>query len=74
MGSIHIDRIGRIRSALGLVLGLICLFSCPPVFAAPADIGGLTVTLPAGGRRARAISLCCRRIFRKRMTTSAAVP
>ncbi|KPH04517.1 hypothetical protein CO657_26350 (plasmid) [Rhizobium acidisoli] len=51
MGSIYIDRIGRISSALGLVLGLICLFSCPSAFAAAADIGGLTVTLPDAGWR-----------------------
>lgn len=52
MGNAHIDRIGR---ALGFVLVLFGLFSCRQAFAAPADIGGLTVTSPdaaSGWRKA----------------------
>ncbi|PDT13136.1 hypothetical protein CO670_27745 [Rhizobium sp. J15] len=46
---------GWSKSALAFVLGFICLFSCPLAFAAPTDIGGLTVTLPepdSGWRKA----------------------
>ena len=55
MGNAHIDRIGRVKSALGFVLVLFGLFSCRQAFAPPADIGGLTVTSPdaaSGWRKA----------------------
>jgi hypothetical protein len=55
MGNAHIDRIGRVKSALGFVLVLFGLFSCHQAFAAPTDIGGLTVTSPdaaSGWRKA----------------------
>ncbi|MCW0019524.1 hypothetical protein G9X68_20180 [Rhizobium sp. WYCCWR 11279] len=55
MGNAHIDRIGRGKSALGFILVIFCLLSCCQVLAAPADIGGLTVTLPdaaSGWRKA----------------------
>ncbi|MHC2460333.1 hypothetical protein ACVMIX_007037 [Rhizobium leguminosarum] len=55
MGNAHIDRIGRVKSALVFVLVLFGLFSCHQAFAAPADIDGLTMTLPdpaSGWRKA----------------------
>ncbi|PDT11365.1 hypothetical protein [Rhizobium sp. M1] len=55
MGNRDIERIRGIKSILELVVVLLCLFSCPQAFAAPADIGGLTVTLPdaaSGWRKA----------------------
>ncbi|MDC9837339.1 hypothetical protein [Rhizobium binxianense] len=55
MGSAHIDRIGQVKSALGFVLVLFCLLSCSQALAAPADIGGLSVSLPepaSGWRKA----------------------
>ncbi|EJZ18764.1 hypothetical protein NE852_28790 (plasmid) [Rhizobium sp. Pop5] len=51
----HIDGIGRAKSSLAFVLGLLFLLFCPQAFAAPADIGGLTVSLPdaaAGWKKA----------------------
>lgn len=51
----RIDGIGRTKSSLGFVLGLLFLLSCPQAFAASADIGGLTVSLPepaAGWKKA----------------------
>lgn len=61
MGKGHIDRGGRVKSALGFVLVLFGLFSCHQAFAAPADIGGLTVTSPdaaSGWRKAGKGNLC----------------
>ncbi|MBY3073125.1 hypothetical protein HFO68_08795 [Rhizobium laguerreae] len=55
MGNAQIDRVGRVRSGLGFILVLVSLLSSPQSFAAPADIGGLTVTLPdaaSGWRKA----------------------
>ncbi|PDS42350.1 hypothetical protein CO668_24660 [Rhizobium anhuiense] len=55
MGNAYVDRIGRARSGLGFIVVLACLLSCLPAFTAPADIGGLTVTLPdaaSGWRKA----------------------
>lgn len=55
MGNAHINRIGLGKSALGFVLVIFCLLSCSQALAAPADIGGLTVTLPdaaSGWRKA----------------------
>ncbi|MBY4609244.1 hypothetical protein K6M90_16475 [Rhizobium sp. 9T] len=55
MGNRDIERTRGIRSVLELVVVLFCLLSCPQAFAAPADIGGLTVTLPdaaSGWRKA----------------------
>ncbi|WP_165419467.1 hypothetical protein [Rhizobium leguminosarum] len=46
MGSAQIDRVGRVRSGLGFILVLVSLLSSLQSFAAPADIGGPTVTLP----------------------------
>ncbi|RWY66687.1 hypothetical protein EHI46_28735 [Rhizobium leguminosarum] len=55
MGNAQIDRVGRVRPGLGFILVLVSLLSSPQSFAAPADIGGLTVTLPdaaSGWRKA----------------------
>ncbi|MGZ2506496.1 hypothetical protein EHI47_25185 [Rhizobium leguminosarum] len=55
MGNAQIDRVGRVRSGLGFILVLVSLLFSPQSFAAPADIGGLTVTLPgpaSGWRKA----------------------
>ncbi|MBB3164121.1 hypothetical protein FHS25_004616 [Rhizobium laguerreae] len=55
MGNAQIDRVGRVRSGFGFILVLVSLLSSPQSFAAPADIGGLTVTLPdaaSGWRKA----------------------
>ncbi|MGO4138830.1 hypothetical protein ACEQ6A_30385 [Rhizobium brockwellii] len=55
MGNAQIDRVGRVRSGLGFIFVLVSLLSSPQSFAAPADIGGLTVTLPdpaSGWRKA----------------------
>ncbi|MBY3087164.1 hypothetical protein HFO63_14255 [Rhizobium laguerreae] len=55
MGNAQIDRVGRVRSGLGFILVLVSLLSSPQSFAAPADIRGLTVTLPdaaSGWRKA----------------------
>ncbi|MGO6817288.1 hypothetical protein [Rhizobium leguminosarum] len=55
MGSAQIDRVGRVRSGLGFILVLVSLLSSLQSFAAPADIGGVTVTLPdpaSGWRKA----------------------
>ncbi|MBY3486913.1 hypothetical protein HFN77_18895 [Rhizobium laguerreae] len=55
MGNAQIDRVGRVRSGLGFILVLVSLLSSPQSFAAPADVGGLTVTLPdaaSGWRKA----------------------
>ncbi|NEJ18626.1 hypothetical protein GR247_00370 [Rhizobium leguminosarum] len=46
MGSAQFHWIGRGRLALGVILSLFCLVPCSPALAAPAEIGGLTVTLP----------------------------
>ncbi|EJC83650.1 hypothetical protein Rleg4DRAFT_6602 [Rhizobium leguminosarum bv. trifolii WSM2297] len=54
MGSAYIDRLCQVKSALALVV-LFCLLSSPRALAAPADIGGLTVSLPdpaSGWRKA----------------------
>ncbi|MDV4156498.1 hypothetical protein [Rhizobium brockwellii] len=55
MGNAQIARVGRVRSGLGFILVLVSRLSSPQSFAAPADIGGLTVTLPdpaSGWRKA----------------------
>ena len=51
MGNAQIDRVGRVRSGLGFILVLVSRLSSPQSFAAPAEIGGLTVTLPDAGWR-----------------------
>ncbi|WP_027686428.1 hypothetical protein [Rhizobium leguminosarum] len=55
MGNGQIDRVGRVRSGVGFILVLVALLFSPQSFAAPADVGGLTVTLPdpaSGWRKA----------------------
>ncbi|TAV66664.1 hypothetical protein [Rhizobium leguminosarum] len=55
MGNAQVDRVGRVRAVLGFILVLVSLLSSPQSFAGPADIGGLTVTLPdpaSGWRKA----------------------
>ena len=46
IGDAHNDRLCRFRSAWGFALALFSLLLCLPAFAATADIGGLTVSLP----------------------------